>query len=385
MAAAHQRVERDDTLRQVLETAGVDYGLAAGIPLALDHYDTSPAYLAAVRDLALDAARVVAGDAEAAGELELAPDQGGGVPLDFAADLGDVDAADVQAEPEEDTPATTEAEAESEQAGADAESTAADTEPADTETETSETETADTGSTEAEQATPDDGTETAGTETEQPTADAESVETDAGSTADATDTATAEAATAEAGDAEPAAGDGEMYQLSEEERQEVEENFDVGFSSADEIPESGESDVDAPEPEERTDASADTAEADAAEPESAAPTGETDDELGDFDADDEAFDEAQDEDADDLDDFTEDESESDTQDAEAGSMELDLEDYVVDLMADLDDGDGAPREEVVATAADERDVDGGEVEDAIQDALMSGRCYESGDDHLKAI
>jgi len=73
MAAAYQRVERDDQLRQVLESAGVDYGLAAGIPLALDHYGTSPAYLAAVRELALDAARVVSGDVESAGELELSP------------------------------------------------------------------------------------------------------------------------------------------------------------------------------------------------------------------------------------------------------------------------------------------------------------------------
>jgi len=54
-------------------------------------------------------------------------------------------------------------------------------------------------------------------------------------------------------------------------------------------------------------------------------------------------------------------------------------------MADLDEGDGAPREAVVEAVVDRTGTGADEVEDAIQDALMSGQCYEPGDDLLKPI
>ena len=54
-------------------------------------------------------------------------------------------------------------------------------------------------------------------------------------------------------------------------------------------------------------------------------------------------------------------------------------------MDDLDDGDGASREAVVARVVDEYGVDPEAVEDAIQSALMSGQCYEPTEDSLKAI
>jgi len=370
MAAAHERVERDDRLRDVLDSAGVEGGLAAGIPLALDHYDTSPAYLVAVRDLALDAARVVAGDVDAAGELSLAPGEGGDVSLPFAADLD----ADVEATDEAEADADAESDAE-----ADADEAESGQGPTETESETGEAESdEETTEPEPEETEPTDASPEPSAETPSPDeVAAEAAPDDDGDEpaegADADDAATAEQA--------DAADDGEMYELSEEEREEVEENFDVGFSSGNEIPEAGEAEIDAPGPEEGVEAEAaddDVEVEDEAEPEAAEVAADGDD-LGDFDDEDEA---------DDLDDFTEseyDESDSDAEDAEAGSMDLDLEDYVVDLMEQLDDGDGAPRDDVVATAADERDADEGEIEDAIQEALMSGRCYESGDDHLKAI
>jgi RPA family protein len=402
MAAAHQRVERDDRLRQVLESAGVREGLAAGIPLALDHYETTPDYLDAVRTLAIDAARVVAGDQEEVGELALSPSDGGDAPLDFAADL-DVpsDAGEVEpteAEPEADTgdeefdgesggEAEPEAEGESEaeaEAGAEVESESDAEAEADAEanaepgTELEPTERQPSPEPAAETPSPDEVAAEAKPDSESEVADADEVAEPASGGDEA--------------ESEAAAGDGEMYEMSEEERQEVEENFDVGFSSGDEIPEAGESDIDAPEPADESapgDAETDTAD---------------EDELGDFDAGDSGADSAsedvdaeassesadQDEEPEDetSEEFTEDEydePESEAEDEDAGSMDLDLEDYVVDLMSELDGGDGARREEVVATAADERDADEGEIEDAIQDALMSGRCYESGDDHLKAI
>ncbi|NIC00605.1 hypothetical protein [Halobacterium sp. R2-5] len=396
MAAAHERVERGDTLREVLERGGVQPGLAAGIPLALDHYGTTPAYLDAVRELALDAARVVAGERDEVGELSVAPTDEGDAPLDFATDLGvrkttqSSSATHQNAERSEDVeiespeePAGDEADLEDDlEAEAEAESAAeSEPEPAtEPEAEGFGAEQPDSPAADDEELNEPEaqgfGDESAGTgaETESETGGSESeaeTETEPGPAAETPepDEVAAEAAP----EGEEAAGDGEMYELSEEEREEVKENYDVGFSTGSEVPDAGESDIDAPEPDEEP----------AADSES-----EAGDDLGDFDAEDEAFDEAQDEDADDLDDFTAeeyDEPESDSEDSEAASMDLDLEDYVVELMDELDDGDGALRENVVATAADERDADEGEIEDAIQEALMSGRCYESGDDHLKAI
>ncbi len=54
-------------------------------------------------------------------------------------------------------------------------------------------------------------------------------------------------------------------------------------------------------------------------------------------------------------------------------------------MGDLDDGDGADRAAVVEAVSDEIGVAADDVEDAIQDALMSGRCYEPDDGTLKPI
>ena len=64
---------------------------------------------------------------------------------------------------------------------------------------------------------------------------------------------------------------------------------------------------------------------------------------------------------------------------------VDLEDAVVAAMEALDDGSGADREAVVAHVVDDHRADPDAVEDAIQDALMSGRCYEPDEATLKPI
>jgi RPA family protein len=370
-AAAHERVERGENLREVLEGAGVRPGLAAGIPLALDHYGTTPAYLEAVRELALDAARVVAGDLDSAGDLALAPSDEGDADHAFAADLDVESGRDGGAAPdaEPDTEEADAAEAETAEAdAAEADTGESDTTGADTE----ESDAAQPDSASASESEPESESASESepaSESESEPASETGVET--GPAAETPDPGEVAAEAAPEGD--ESADEGELYELSEAERQEVKENYDVEFSSGTEVPDAGESDIDAPEPDEEASEEAESA--------------EDDEGLGDFDAGDEAFDESQ-ADADTTAEFTEDEydePESDAADAEGGEPDLDLEDYVVDLMDELDDGDGALREEVVATAADERDADEGEIEDAIQAALMSGRCYESGDDHLKAI
>jgi|AntRauMinimDraft_4_1070384.scaffolds.fasta_scaffold00025_98 RPA family protein len=386
-AAAHERVERGDSLQSVLERAGVHGSLASGIPRALDHYGTTPAYLAAVRDLAIGAARVVSGDAESAGELTVRPDQAGDAALDFAADLGVESAPEDEGAGETGEPAS-EPDATIEDAASESETEAAgETEP--------ETEPGDEqeGDEPADPVEDDEPSPEPAAETPSPgevAAEASPDGTDEASAEPAADESNSEEESADdpaAADAD--AGDGEMYELSEEERQEVEEEYDVGFSTGDEIPEAGEQDIDAPGPDEGIEPGED---GDAETVVASDGDGESGDDLGDFDAgdDEDVFseDEAEGDEDDDLDDFTEDEydePESDAEDDESPPPDLDLEDYVVDLMDELDDGDGAPRDDVVTTAADDLDADEGEIEEAIQSALMSGRCYESGDDHLKAI
>jgi len=58
---------------------------------------------------------------------------------------------------------------------------------------------------------------------------------------------------------------------------------------------------------------------------------------------------------------------------------------LVEEMKALDDGDGAPRDDLVARVTDRTGADETAVEDAIQDALMSGQCYEPEDGRLKPI
>jgi len=58
---------------------------------------------------------------------------------------------------------------------------------------------------------------------------------------------------------------------------------------------------------------------------------------------------------------------------------------VMDVMTELNGGSGADREAVRSTVTDRYGATAEEVEDAIQDALMGGRCYEPEDDKLTPI
>jgi hypothetical protein len=80
---------------------------------------------------------------------------------------------------------------------------------------------------------------------------------------------------------------------------------------------------------------------------------------------------------------------TDGSDGEGGAdvdlSDVDLTEVAVEAMSELDDGDGAAKEAVVASVVDEYGADPDAVEDAIQEALMNGQCYEPTDDRLKAI
>lgn len=65
--------------------------------------------------------------------------------------------------------------------------------------------------------------------------------------------------------------------------------------------------------------------------------------------------------------------------------DVDVTAVLLETMRDLDDGDGVDREQVINRVSETADVSETAVSEAIQDALMSGQCYEPDDDTLKPI
>ena len=414
--ATGSRDASGDALTEVLLEAGVEPGLAAGIPLARDQYGTTPSYLAALRECALEACEVVAGDRDQVSGLDLAPDATSpefDVSFASLADLEGVDADALEtgdaAEPEPESAEPTPEPAAVTAGGETAtESEGASGSAAGTATATSdETETVAVDAAEPEAAAGALESDRAASETAEP---------DAGATAEATDDAasddegTEETTEADdlgdfdAGDAD----DGGMYEMDDEEREELEEQFGAEFTTGSEVDEPGAADIDAPEPDEPAagdvesepapsgsepvsddaDTGSESAEPDAelgSPPESgleAAEVDESDATEPTADDEDEAVEAA------DAADDTEPEPTTDDEPAdEAGDPieDVDLEDYVVETMEELDDGSGADRDELIETVAADTGASADEVEDAIQDALMGGQCYEPDDETLKAI
>ncbi|SFL15936.1 hypothetical protein SAMN04487950_2792 [Halogranum rubrum] len=400
---------RGEALARELEARGVAPSLASGIPLAIEHYGTTRAYLEAVRQLAVDALEVVTGDREEVRSLDVAPGEGGDVTL---GPLPELDLADA---PELETPAEV---ADSEEAEATEATEETETPTATTGDAAASTETlVDDSATEAETGEPDeaDGTPESSDVAAEP---AEAVTTDTSPSmddADETDTAVADEsssestptdstdAVAETGDAaastesvvdtsddgaaEPAEAvspsddglgdfddesesglddfdDGDavdseessdgMYELPEDERQEVEDEFGTEFSTGSEVDDPGEADIDVPD---------------------------ADDLQAELD---EEAEEAEDTHVETETDVAEKSDGADAAEAPSAA-DVDLEAAAVEAMDELDDGDGAAHDAVVAAVVDEYGVDPDAVEAAIQDALMGGQCYEPDEGQLKAI
>jgi len=88
LRTAERTVERVDTMADVCDTmddlttlsdrTALPESLAAGIPRARDHYDTTPAYLRSLRTCACEVAELVAGDRDAVTPPEDGPDAGAG-------------------------------------------------------------------------------------------------------------------------------------------------------------------------------------------------------------------------------------------------------------------------------------------------------------------
>lgn len=384
MAKALSHEARGDGLKSVLQSAGVKPGLAAGMPRAIDEYGTTTGYLASIQEMAVDAARLVAGEIDAVDRADLAPEDGGEAAIDtsFADDVVLKASADAGTDAEPEPEATTEPDVEPvEESDTTADTSSepeSDESPVEPEPEPDVDETPDTPTAESEPAS-------------EPTAD-EPVATDADLEEDVETT-------------------DEMYELSEEERAEVEENFDVGFESGAEIGEPGEA-GNAPDPEEMVEEPDAEAETEPSEPESEAEeapaegteaateepnrseveTVEADgedaaeaggeEETGDEDV--EVEGEETEDDEVEVEDDASDASEAETADEESLS-EDELEDVVIETMKAEGGSDGIERAALVSHVQAEYDVAESAIEDAIQSALLGGRCFESGDDALKPI
>ena len=378
-ASARQSGLSGDTLRQALVAAGVSESDAAGAALALDHYDTTGDYLQAVRDLALNAARVVAGERDEAGTLSLSPGDGGDDSLARLATMtleapGETPTVETDADEPTVGDASPEADAPSGTAG---EPTTADTstesEPSTPIEAESSTDSGASGQTDTDmepstETTSEPATPAVGTDAEttsEPTADAESpsarADADEGSSDTLgdfdSDTTVSESAstvdtTESETDSDSEVGDFDTeFELDEDEREEIESEYGTDFQSGTEVDDAGEAGIETPDPEELAEAEA-AAEADDAGDTETAGASETD-----------TVDEAASEPAEDV----------------------DLEDAVMNVMADHDDGSGADREAVLTEVMDAYGADREAVEDAIQDALMGGRCYEPDDGKLTPI
>jgi len=364
MATACSLSERGEELEARLRSQGVSDRDAQGVALALDYYGTTPTYLDALRDVALDAAGVVAGETDEVAGLSASPDEQGTMTakavLDslkgFAVAVEET-AADEQAVVDDQVTET--------DSSADSESAVAET----TETGDGTTDTTGTAAT------------TASTETTDETP-AEPTVTDPVAGED--DTPMTDADQPESTDAESSAGESQdlddfepgEFDIPEEEREQVKEEYGTEFQTGTEVDDPGEADIETPEPpaeeadpEEPTQGDVDTAESTPpTEPTDSEPQTETEP-VADSAT---QTEEADDEDEESADGATDEEPE-------------DVQATVVEVMQELDDGAGADREELLAEMNTRYGLGAETVEDAIDDALMAGQCYEPDDSTVTPI
>ncbi len=383
-----------DALEDALLESGLEEGLAAGIPLAQDHYGTTPAYLEGLYDLAVDAVQVIAGERDQVEPFGRQPDATAPDAPSFAAlaergSLGvDVTPASAASTPESEPVVEADAEAEATSATVDGTSSgdAESTTPAATESTASSEDTEDAsadspGSTEESETVVEFDAESDRESESEPAAESaiDAAETD-GEVLDGSMDGDGD----DLGDFESGGFDDGMYEMDDEERQELEEEFGAEFSTGAEVGDPGEADIDVPEPDDHE--GGDETPAESAEPaEDAVETvGDETEPAEDLEEATESA--AADEQVDESDATADDDEDVDEDEDDGADLEdVDLQARVVETMNDLDDGSGADRSTVIETVADETGATEDDVESAIQDALMGGQCYEPDDETLKAI
>lgn len=300
-----------------------------GINRAREAYDPTESYLAALYDRCVAALEVVAGERDEVDTDRLQPDVGGEPSITLAALAELTDAAETTTpttgatEPTDDTDHQTVTPAD---VGADPSGgTERQEQPAAPDGDDDEVAPAPASDDDTDVAEPESGLEAS--------AEPVSQESDAAEPAPDAPPADREPEPADEGLEDVTAPD-DVEVLDPEEREAVESEFGTDFSTGDEIP----------EPDEPSE-------------EPATPDPELDDEP---------------------------EPPSEPEPEADGDAD-ELVDVVMDTMADLDDGTGVPRDELIAAVTDRADVSAEEADDAITDALMDGRCYEPTEDVMQPI
>jgi len=394
MARALASDARGEDLRRELREQGADDGLAHGISLALDHYGTTATYLDGIREVALDAARVVAGETEEVEPPSLDPDAAGAVTPADLIDATDEVVTDSSPATEPST-ATGSPTDDSATGGSDSETTTTG-EVTSTPRETTSPPEERTSNRDDETTPEDPAVESSPTEEAAAGGESESDDGETGTTADDESDGAETIESDDSGDEDLGDFDADEFELDPETREEVEEEYGTDFQTGTEVEEPGQADIDTPA-EEPAEGSA------GATPETAPSESEpTDSESGASTTEPAAADEP-DSDATEAADDTEATASSTTEAADdsapadeaeetvpgeespAEDEPEDVQATVVDLMSELDDGSGADRKELFAAMESRYGVGREAVEDAIQDALMEGQCYEPDDDSLKPI
>jgi RPA family protein len=411
---------RGDALETALLDSGVPPSLAAGVPKAFDVYGTTEGYLAAMADVATAALEQVAGEADEVPVPDVAPDAPDDGTVDPAALAAGVDGAVVDlSEPADDGDGATAAgTAPEDDGGGSTRDDEADSAAAEPALEAAPDEDAGEASSadDTTEASPvaDASADADAASADAPAADAEHDDGADGVAADASEPDEATAADDDIGDFEPASDDGEPS-TSEPASDDVAPagDPDDGGDSSEAEATGGDDDASAEDGDDARaedaapddDAPADDGSALDGEQEGVLDDGERErleEEYGTFSTGTEVEEpgeadiepEAGPIDPDDVEAAAADEAPGDEapadepapEDADADAdADVDLEDAAVDAMADLDDGDGAEWEMVVAALVDDHGVDPETAEAAIQDALMAGKCYEPADERVKPI
>ncbi len=390
---------RGDELRRTLTDRGVDEGLADGIAIAIERYGTTTAYLDALRETAVGAAAVVAGEHESVPELTTATDAPGGPApetlVDLTGSLSTPEPADPEpAAPEptvdEPAPAETETTGAVDESGTDDRAADAASEPA-----------AEVGTTADADTEADTGVSQTGSEED----DRDPV--DLSATADAEESTLSEPTIddADEGIDDPGEFDTE-FELEEETRKEIEAEYGTEFQSGTDVDEPGNADIDVPGPDETggietsapssTDETDETDETDptgsGSEPEKPEDTAEpatgeseTADRAADAVSGSAGGDDPEDDRAE-AEPGPDETGETDEAD-EAGGTDRpeDPQAALIAVLEDLDDGAGADRESVRAAMVERHGIAPEETEELVKEALMSGQCYEPDDSSLKPI
>lgn len=310
-------------LTHSLRESGVDPSFAAGIPIALEQYGTTQAYLADLQRLALEATRIVAEEIDEVETLMLTPSEGDGTfePVIAGPSVSETSVTDIEmgsggtVETDDEIPTET--------GSTDQESSVSDT----------------NGHTESTEAVVDESERSASAGTDSNGFESDTVEND----------------TDESDDFDPDEFDPDEFELDEEIREEVESEYGTEFSTAAEVDSPSESETEI--------------ESDASEFE--AETETTDEEVDDVDRDTEVIESA--------------DREADHASEDADGSAVDLQAMLLDQMDELDDGSGANREALIDQVSEMAAVSEEAVQETIQDALSQGKCYEPGEASLARI